>query len=62
MARHYVIQYKRLPWRNEWTTLGESFQTLEDARKAFAALGPIGRIDNRIAEAYTITRYKAVGP
>lgn len=56
---YYVIQSKVHSWDTTWTTwTNRRFDTLEDARAAFAAL-PI-KADHRIAEAYTVTRYKPV--
>lgn len=63
MMKRYVIQlytHKSLhDWTHKWVTL-ESMQydTLEEAREAFDRL-PI-KTDYRIAEAYTVVRYKAV--
>lgn len=59
MARYYVIQSKARHWETEWTTWeNRRFDTLEEARAFFATL-PI-KADHRIAEAYTVTRYKPV--
>lgn len=61
--KRYVIQLytrkSRTDWTHKWVTL-ESMQydTLEEARKDFDRL-PI-KADHRIAEAYTVVRYKAV--
>lgn len=63
--KHYVIQMythkKRSDLYRRWVTL-ESMQydTLEEAKAAFARL-PI-KADRRIAEAYTVVRYKPVKP
>ncbi len=54
----YVLQMKERPWANTWLTLGLSFDTLDAAKAALAERKP--RSDYRIAEAYTVTRYKAV--
>lgn len=56
---YYVIQSKVHSWDTTWTTWpNRRFDTLEEARAAFEAL-PI-KADHRIAEAYTVTRYKPV--
>ena len=63
--KRYVIQlytHKSLyDYTHRWVTL-ESMQydTLEEAKAAFARL-PI-KADHRIAEAYTVVRYKPVKP
>ena len=56
---YYVIQSKHPAWSTTWETWPNwRFDTLEEAKEAFAAL-PI-KADHRIAEAYTVTRYKPV--
>lgn len=56
---YFVIQSKAHSWSTKWDTwTNRRFDTLEEARAAFAAL-PI-KADHRIAEAYTVTRYKPV--
>lgn len=63
--KRYVIQMythkRRSDLYRRWVTL-ESMQydTLEEAKAAFARL-PI-KADRRIAEAYTVVRYKPVKP
>ena len=63
--KRYVIQMythkKRSDLYRRWVTL-ESMQydTLEEAKAAFERL-PI-KADHRIAEAYTVVRYKPVKP
>lgn len=57
--RYYVIQIKVHSWENKWTTLkNRRFDTLAEAKVFFETL-PI-KADHRIAEAYTVTRYKPV--
>ena len=56
--KRYVIQYKLSPWDTAWVTGPKQFDTLEEAKAAFDKL-PI-KADHRIAEAYTVVRYKAV--
>ena len=59
MGRYYVIQSKAHHWGPKWTTWeNRRFDTLEAARAFFGTL-PI-KADHRIAEAYTVTRYKPV--
>lgn len=54
---YYVIQSKAHPWDTTWTTwTNRRFNTLAEAKAAFDALPVKG--DHRIAEAYTVTRYK----
>ena len=64
----YVIQYftrgngfKSGSWL-PCTTGGvpKRYPTLEQAQDAFNALNRLDRIDKRIAEEYTVVRYKAV--
>lgn len=56
---YYVIQSKTHPWSTTWTTWpNRRFDTLAEAQAAFEAL-PV-KADRRIAEAYTVTRYKPV--
>ncbi len=59
MGSYYVIQSKANSWDTKWSTWkNRRFDTLEEAKKFFAAL-PI-KANHRIAEAYTVTRYKPV--
>lgn len=56
--KRYVIQFKKYrydPWQ---VCPGHEYNTLEEAKAAFDAL-PI-KTDYRIAESYTVVRYKAV--
>lgn len=56
---YYVIQSKAHSWETKWSTWTNCrFDTLDEAKAAFAAL-PI-KADHRIAEAYTVTRYKPI--
>lgn len=55
--KRYVIQARRFPWGNRWETVSE-YDTLEQALAAFERL-PF-RSEHRIAEAYTVIRYKEV--
>ena len=57
--KRFVIQMKKKPWDTAWVTIQAlQFDTLEEAMEAFDKL-PI-KADHRIAETYTVTRYKAV--
>ena len=60
--KRFVIQSKAYPpWHNKWETIPTmQFDTLEEAREAFNKL-PF-KADHRIAETYTIVRYKPVKP
>lgn len=59
MESYYVIQSKAKPWDTKWNTWSNRrFATLEEAQAFFDAL-PV-KADHRIAEAYTVTRYKPV--
>lgn len=55
--KKYVLQMRNSPWKNTWTTL-VSFDTLEEAKAAYDQKSP--KTQYRVAEAYTVTRYKAV--
>lgn len=56
---YYVIQSKAHSWETTWTTwTNRRFGTLAEAQAAFDKL-PI-KADHRIAEAYTVVRYKPV--
>ncbi len=56
---YFVIQSKVHPWDTTWNTwTNRRFATLEEAQAAFEAL-PV-KTDHRIAEAYTVVRYKPV--
>ena len=55
----YVIQYLDYPpWKNKWMPTKKRYPTLKEAQAAFNAL-PI-KSDHRIAEEYTVVRYKAI--
>lgn len=55
----YVIQYLSYPdWENKWVAGKTKYKTLEEAQAAYDAL-PI-KYGHRIAEEYTVTRYKVV--
>ena len=60
--KRFVIQSKAYPpWHNKWETIQTmQFDTLEEAREAFDKL-PF-KADHRIAETYTVVRYKPVKP
>lgn len=55
--KHYVLQMKRYEWENLWDNLPRKYATYEEAeaelkKKNFPKL-------YRIAESYTVIRYKA---
>lgn len=57
-SKYYIIQSRRFDW-DPWTVLpGCRFDTLEEARKAFDELAI--KHNRRIAQAYTVVRYKEV--
>jgi hypothetical protein len=58
----YVIQERVKPWIEKYETLHSKgrFKTLPEAREAFEGLPKLLQISCRIAEEYTVTRYKAV--
>lgn len=55
--KKYVLQMQAHAWDTSWITLDFEFDTLEEA-KAMLAQKPEPWY--RIAEAYTVTRYKPV--
>jgi len=55
----YVIQHRIHDW-DKWDTYSTRYKTLGEAREALAALNPLLRCNCRIAEEYTVVRYKAV--
>ncbi len=54
----YVLQMREHSWTKTWITLGQEFDSLDEAKAALAKRSPQSYY--RIAEAYTVTRYKAV--
>lgn len=57
--KKYVLQRRAHPWSNHWETMEHlQFDTLDEAQQALSRM-PF-RSEYRIAEAYTVTRYKAV--
>lgn len=60
MEAYYVLQMKRHPWDDKhWDTLGgQHYRTVDEARAAMEQK-PIKSL-YRIAEAYTVIRYKVV--
>lgn len=57
MKGYYVLQFRLHDW-DPWETCNHKFETLAEARTAFEKLHI--KAGYRIAEAYTVTRYKAV--
>lgn len=55
--KKYVLQMRAHEWDTHWVTTSLEFDTLEEAK---AALAQRHEPWYRIAEAYTVTRYKAV--
>lgn len=53
----YALQMRKSPWSKTWEVVRE-FDTLDEACTAYAQL-PF-KSDYRIAESYTVVRYKAV--
>lgn len=59
VMKRFVIQRKKHSWDTAWIMIERlQYDTLEEAKAAFEGL-PI-KADHRIAESYTVTRYKAV--
>lgn len=60
--KRFVIQSKAYPpWHDKWETIPTmQFDTLEEAREAFNQLRD--KVNHRIAETYTVMRYKPVKP
>lgn len=57
--KRYVLQRRDHPWSNHWETLEYlQYDSLEDARQALSRMA--FRSEYRIAEPYTVTRYRAV--
>ena len=55
--KKYVLQMQAHAWDTRWITLDFEFDTLEEAKAALAQRPGPGY---RVAEAYTVTRYKPV--
>lgn len=53
----YVIQYRVHDW-GKWSTCPKRYPTLEEAKAAYSTL--LAKSMYRIAEEYTVVRYKAV--
>ncbi len=53
----YVLQWRAHDW-DKWTTGVKRYETLKEAQKAYDDLH--FKNDYRIAEEYTVIRYKAV--
>ena len=61
MEKKYVLQRKRFPWDDKiWDVVPGEYQTIEQAEAA--RLQKIIPEEYRIAEPYTIIRYKPVRP
>lgn len=56
--KHYVLQYKKYPHGGGWVTFDRKYDTYEEAEAARQkTLTPSSY---RVAESYTVVRYKAV--
>lgn len=53
----YILQFKPKSWENKWINLEERYNTLQDAKAALLQRDPIAY---RIAEEYTVVRYKPI--
>ena len=56
--KHYVLQYKRYPHSNQRDTLHRHYATYEEAESRRLQM-PAPNLW-RVAESYTVARYKAV--
>jgi|GEM_PF-3234261 len=55
----FVIQYLTYPsWNNKWAPTGKRYPTLAEAQTAYDAL--TFKTGHRIAEEYTVVRYKVI--
>lgn len=55
----YVIQ-SRVTESQPWFVVSERYKSMGEAKSALELLNPLLKIHARIAEEYTVTRYKAV--
>ncbi len=60
--KRYVLQFRTYPsWNNKWEAIpSQQFDTLEEAREAFDRMPSYLKPEHRIAETYTVVRYKPV--
>lgn len=57
--KRYVLQRRENPWSRHWETLEHrQYDSLEEAREALSRIS--FKSEYRIAEPYTVTRYRAV--
>lgn len=56
--KHYVLQYRKYPHSNTWETCSRPIKTYEQA-EALRKRMPAPSL-YRVAESYTVIRYKAV--
>ena len=56
--KHYVLQYKRYPHSNQWETISRQYATYAEAEAR--RLQMPAPSSYRVAESYTVVRYKAV--
>jgi len=59
-GKHYVLQFRRYPHSNIWETLNHLYRTAEEAEQARREMPAPDTY--RVAESYTVIRYKAVKP
>lgn len=58
MEKIYVLQMKEKPWSNKWVTLEGKYESAEAAEKERQT--KIIPNEYRVAEAYTVIRYKPI--
>lgn len=56
--KHYVLQFRRYPHSNNWDTVSRPYATFEEAEAARLRMPAPSCY--RVAESYTVVRYKAV--
>ena len=56
--KHYVLQFRRYPHSNNWQTVSRRYDTYEEAEAARLRMPAPSCY--RVAESYTVIRYKAV--
>lgn len=58
-AKHYVLQFRRYQYSDKlWDTVSGPYKTLDEAENARLRMPAPSMY--RVAESYTVTRYKAV--
>ena len=56
--KHYVLQWRKYPHSNNWETISRTYPTYEEAEAARLRMPAPSCY--RVAESYTVIRYKAV--